>query len=89
MDSEKLNNSQKDPVDRNKLIFHIIYGIVLTLAGIGVFYRIPQVMPRIEQIQQFSSVMFFIRFSFYLLGVLLIGGGLKKVYENYQKLKGS
>ncbi len=87
MNSKKLNNSQKSPVDKSKLIFHIIYGIVLTLVGIGVFYRIPQVMPRIEQIKQFSSVMFFIRFSFYLLGVLLIGGGLKKIYENFQKLK--
>jgi len=26
--------------------------------------------------------MFFIRFSFYLLGMLLIGGGLKKIYIN-------
>jgi hypothetical protein len=28
----------------------------------------------------------FIRFSFYLMGVLLIGGGLKKIYMNYKKL---
>jgi Ni,Fe-hydrogenase I cytochrome b subunit len=67
-------------------MIQVIYGIALTLAGIGVFYRIPQVMPRIEQMHQFSSVMGFIRFSFYLLGVLLIGGGLKKIYENYKKL---
>jgi len=87
MNSENMNNNQKDTKGKNKAVIQVIYGIALTLAGIGVFYRIPQVMPRIEQIQQFSSVMFFIRFSFYLLGVLLIGGGLKKVYENYQKIK--
>jgi len=86
---EKMNNNQKDTKGKNKPVIQVIYGIALTLAGIGVFYRIPQVMPRIEQIQQFSSVMFFIRFSFYLLGVLLIGGGLKKIYENYRKLKGN
>jgi hypothetical protein len=66
----------------------IVWGILLILAGIGVFYRIPQVMPRIEKIEQFSSAMFFIRFCFYFLGVLLIGGGVKKVYNNSGKLGG-
>jgi hypothetical protein len=86
MNSEKLNDSQNDSTGKNKPVFQVIYGIALTLAGIGVFYRIPQVMPRVEQMHQFSSVMGFIRFSFYLLGVLLIGGGLKKIYENSKKL---
>ena len=78
-------NSEK--LDKNKVVVQIIWGIALTLAGIGVFFRIPQVMPRIEKIEQFSSVMFFIRFSFYLLGMLLVGGGLKKIYINYCLLK--
>jgi hypothetical protein len=86
MNSEELNNTQKDTTGKNKPVIQVIYGIALTLAGIGVFYRIPQVMPKIEQMRQFSSVMGFIHFSFYLLGVLLIGGGLKKIYENYKKL---
>ena len=71
---------------KNKPTIQVIYGIALTLAGIGVFYRIPQVMPKVEQIQQFSSVIGFIRFCFYLMGVLLIGGGIKKIYVNYKKL---
>ena len=86
MNSEKLDNSQKESMFKNKPIIQVIYGIALTLAGIGVFYRIPQVMPRVEQIQQFSSVIGFIRFSFYLMGVLLIGGGLKKIYVNYKNM---
>jgi hypothetical protein len=86
MNSEKLNNEQKAPVGKNKPTLQVIYGIALTLAGIGVFYRIPQVMPKIEQMQQFSSVIGFIRFSFYLMGVLLIGGGLKKIIVNYKKM---
>jgi len=64
---------------------HIVWGVVLVLAGIGVFFRIPQVMPKIEKIEQFSSALFFIRFCFYFLGVMLIGGGAKKIYDNYQK----
>jgi Ni,Fe-hydrogenase I cytochrome b subunit len=86
MNSEKSDNSQKDSVFKNKPVFQVIYGIALTLAGIGVFYRIPQVMPKVEQIQQFSSVIGFIRFCFYLMGVILIGGGIKKIYVNYKKL---
>ncbi|MEA3428662.1 MAG: hypothetical protein U9Q84_05515 [Thermodesulfobacteriota bacterium] len=69
---------------KNKKAVQLVWGIALVLAGIGVFYRIPQVMPKIEQIKQFSSVMFFIRFCFYFSGVLLIGGGTKKLYDNYQ-----
>ncbi|MBW1840622.1 MAG: hypothetical protein JRF27_01605 [Deltaproteobacteria bacterium] len=64
----------------------MVWGAMLAMAGIGVFFRIPQVMPRIEQIEQFSSVLFFIRFSFYLLGILLVGGGAKKIYDNYNRV---
>lgn len=72
-------------MEKNREIFQFVWGIILVLAGIGVFYRIPQVMPQIEKIGQFSSAMLFIQFCFYLLGILLIGGGLKKVYHNYGK----
>jgi len=81
--------NQKDNIDRkakNKRIFHIVWGIALVLAGVGVFYRIPQVMPKVEKIKQFSSAIFFIRFCFYLLGILLVWGGIKKVYDNHRIL---
>lgn len=60
-----------------------IWAIALILAGVGVFIRIPQVMPKIEQIQQFSSVSGYIRFCFYFMGIFLIGGGCKKLYTLY------
>ncbi len=71
---------------KNKNI-QVVWGVVLVLAGIGVFFRIPQVMPEIQKIEHFSSAIFLIRFCFYFLGVLLIGGGAKKIYDNYQKSK--
>lgn len=74
-------------MENNRATIQFVWGILLVLAGIGVFFRIPQVMPQIEKIEQFSSAMFFIRFCFYLLGILLIGGGLKKVYHNYARLE--
>ena len=74
-------------MDKNKIVTKIVWGVILTLAGIGVFFRIPQVMPKIEQIEYFSKFMYYIRFCFYLLGVLLVWGGVKRIVENYRKLK--
>jgi len=73
-------------MEKNKIIMQLIWGVALVLAGIGVFFRIPQVMPQIESIPHFASVKYFIRFCFYLLGLLLIGGGGKKLLTNYRKL---
>ncbi len=72
---------------KNNINIQIVWGVVLVLAGIGVFFRIPQVMPKIQEIEHFSSAIFFIRFCFYFLGVLLIGGGAKKIYDNYRSPK--
>lgn len=64
---------------KNKL--QLIWGILLLLAGVGVFFRIPQVMPEIKKIEHFASYMIFIYFCFYLIGVLLIVGGGRKIYS--------
>ena len=69
---------------KNNRNIQIVWGVILVMAGIGVFFRIPQVMPEIQKIEHFSSAIFFIRFCFYFLGVLLIGGGAKKIYDNYR-----
>ncbi len=74
---------------KSKAHVQIIWGVALVLAGIGVFYRIPQVMPKIENIEQFSSVTFYIRFCFYFIGIFLIGGGSKKIYNYYNKMRRS
>jgi hypothetical protein len=89
MDSEKSFEKQSGSADKNKLFVQMIWGAVLVLAGIGVFFRIPQVMPQIERMEQFSSAIFFVRFCFYFLGILLVGGGSKKIYDNYRKLNDS
>jgi hypothetical protein len=60
----------------------VVWGIALVLAGAGVIYRIPQVMPRILQIEQFSAASGFVYFCFYLMAVILIAGGGKKIYTH-------
>lgn len=73
-------------MNKNKIFIQIVWGIALVMAGIGVFYMIPQKMAQIEKIEQYSSALALIRFCFYLIGVLLIGGGSKKIYDNYKKI---
>ena len=71
--------------DRNAV--QLVWGIALLFAGIGVFFRIPYVMPKVEKIEQFAGVIFFVRMSFYLLGILLISGGAKKIFNHTKKNK--
>ena len=74
-------------MDKKKIHLQIVWGILLVLAGVGVFFRIPQVMPKIKTIEYFASVIGFVYFCFYLLGFLLILGGTRKIYANYKSLK--
>ena len=74
-------------MDQKKIIVQMIWGIALVLAGIGVIFRIPQVLPRILTIEQFASIKGFLYFCFYFMAVILIGGGLKKIYHNYRELQ--
>lgn len=76
-------------MEKNKIVMQLVWGAALVAAGIGVFYRIPQVMPRIAAIEQFSASKGFVTFCFYLMGVLLVGGGARKIVTNYKKLKSS
>ena len=62
--------------------FQVVWGIALVMMGVMVFFRIPQVMPEIEQIETFSSSIGFIKFCFYFMAVMLVAGGSKKLYRH-------
>ncbi|MFH2060452.1 MAG: hypothetical protein ABIJ59_16335 [Pseudomonadota bacterium] len=68
-------------MDKKKFTF--FYGFVLIAVGLGVFYRIPQVMPQIETIEFFSQKMMVVKSCFYLLGVFLVAAGVIRIYKNY------
>ena len=63
----------------------LIWGIALILAGLGVFYRLPQVMPKIMQFPIFAEASGVVRFCFYFMAVILIGGGGKKVLQYFRR----
>lgn len=62
----------------------LIWGIALLLAGLGVFVRIPQVMPKVAHIETFAGAQGIIRFCFYIIGIILVGGGLQKVVRYFR-----
>ncbi|MDJ0783412.1 MAG: hypothetical protein QNJ22_15655 [Desulfosarcinaceae bacterium] len=62
----------------------LIWGVALVLAGLGVFYRTSQVMPQIAAIDYFSGAPWIIRLCLYLMGIILIGGGAKKIVRHYR-----
>ncbi|MCK5541567.1 MAG: hypothetical protein KAI40_02660 [Desulfobacterales bacterium] len=65
----------------NKKQFQIVYGIVLIVVGIGVFFKIPYVMPKVVAINYFAHATLVIEFSFYFLGGLIILAGAKKIFN--------
>lgn len=71
-------------MEKDKIVLQFVWGGALLLAGIGMFFRIPQIMPTIKSNPQFAGSIGFIYFCLYLLGVLLIGGGVKKLIRTYK-----
>lgn len=68
----------------DKKTFGFYYGIILIAVGLAVFYRIPQVVLKVETIEFFSQKLFLVRASFYILGGLLILAGGIRIHRNYK-----
>jgi hypothetical protein len=66
-------------MDKKKFRFY--YGIILIAVGLGVFYRIPQVMPQIETIEFFKQKIILVKLCFYILGLFLILAGSIRIYR--------
>ena len=60
---------------------HLVWAAALVIVGIAVFFRIPQVMPKLADMGFSAGAIGFARVCFYLMGILLVGGGLKKFYH--------
>ncbi|RJP94929.1 MAG: hypothetical protein C4518_02080 [Desulfobacteraceae bacterium] len=63
----------------NKNPVQLIWGVALFVMGIGVIFRVPVVAERILTAGELSSGLYFLRFCFYLIAVILMGGGIKKI----------
>jgi len=70
-DTKKPDNSQ---------MFQLLWGCALLLMGLAFFFRIPEVMQRFSEHEHFFGA-WYVRLSMYLVSVILIGGGGKKIYN--------
>ncbi len=61
------------------------YGILLIITGVGVFFKIPYVMPRMATINYFANAALVIKFSLYILGGLLVLAGVMKVFKTLNR----
>ena len=66
-------------------LVQLIWGIALISAGIMMFIYIPQKLAEIRQ--HFSSGIFFLRFCLYMISILLMIGGGKKIYNHFVGMK--
>lgn len=62
----------------SKHSLHIVWGVLLFIAGFGMFVTIPG---RIREIQEAGQYIFGLRFGLYVVSVLLMIGGGKKIYD--------
>ena len=74
---------------KNKVIFQIIWGVLLALMGIALIFRVPFVMERIVQIEYYADIKWFVRIILYVTAAMLIIGGSKKIYDNYRGISAS
>lgn len=68
--------------ERKKGPLDLVWALLLIIAGTGVLLTITDKMEQITQNSSLAENAFFIRFSFYLMAVLLIGGGLLKIKKH-------
>lgn len=73
-DSRKRNDK-----DRPAPFPQLIWGIALFLMGIAVMFQAESVVNRLSAGATAPSGMYFLRFCIYLMAVILMGGGIKKI----------
>ena len=61
-----------------KQSLRIAWGVLLFVAGFGMFTTIPG---RVREIQEAGQYIFGLRFGLYVVSVLLMIGGGKKIYD--------
>ena len=72
-------------MSEQKTTIQLVWGIALAAAGVGLFFRFPEKIPQLlETYGSFAAMKYFVYFVCYLVAVLLVIGGSRKIY-NYFK----
>jgi hypothetical protein len=70
---------------KTKSTTQLVWGLLLVLAGIGVVIRASIPDPGIKTLAGQASSAGFIRVCIYVMAILLIGGGIRKVRNYFKK----
>jgi uncharacterized membrane protein HdeD (DUF308 family) len=73
-----------EPRKRSHNTTQLIWGAVLVLMGVAVFFRLPQVVPKLAEMGQSEFTIGFFRICLYIIGFILIGGGIRKWIQHFQ-----
>lgn len=68
-------------------LLQLIWGAALAIMGLALFFRVSAVMEQIAEMENPASTEIFLRIGFYLIAVILLGGGIKKIYRFYEITK--
>ncbi len=61
-------------------IFQLLWGCALLLMGISFLFRIPEIIAEYSVNEPVFGT-WYVKLSLYLVSILLIGGGVKKIYN--------
>lgn len=71
-------------MSEKKSTVQLVWGIALAAAGTGLFFRLPDRIPQLlETYGSFAATKYFVYFVCYLVAVLLVIGGARKIYAYF------
>ena len=72
---------KKDNQPKNH--FQLVWAGVLMSVGVAVFLEIPRKMSQLNQLYQSPAKIWAFKICFYLVGILLVGGGIRKTVQYF------
>lgn len=67
--------------------FQLVWGTALTLMGLALFFKVPELMVRVAEVPTLAGASSFVRFSLYFVAVVLMAGGVGKISIQYRALQ--
>ena len=75
-------------MEKNRIHFQLVWGILIALMGIAFFFKIPEIINNAKTIETLDAGIGFVYFCLYMIDLILIVGGVRKIYANLKKLRG-